>query len=229
MSAVNLQSPPGAAVTASATPAPADLGLVRCPRCWRWVPALGPTALGELCPRCTAALASCRPEPFPLSDPLPSWPKTKSPNTAKPSAKTAAAKKPAPGGEKGRRRANASRQGPRGRKIVETRGTQTPPARAKDRRNRSPSASMRSARSPRRTRRSRRRPPLRGRRRRPVTPRRTDVTAKGASRPPMPHHIKPASPPTSSASIPIGPRVRRFRRRRRRKDPGEVPPLSSGC
>ena len=33
-----------------------ELGLVRCPRCWRWVPALRPTAHGEVCPRCGEAL-----------------------------------------------------------------------------------------------------------------------------------------------------------------------------
>ena len=33
-----------------------ELGFVRCPRCWRWVPALQPTSLGDTCPRCAAAL-----------------------------------------------------------------------------------------------------------------------------------------------------------------------------
>ena len=33
-----------------------ELGLVRCPRCWRWVPALETTAHGETCPRCAEAL-----------------------------------------------------------------------------------------------------------------------------------------------------------------------------
>ena len=33
-----------------------ERGFVRCPRCWRWVPALRPTALGEVCPRCGEAL-----------------------------------------------------------------------------------------------------------------------------------------------------------------------------
>jgi isoleucyl-tRNA synthetase len=33
-----------------------ELGFVRCPRCWRWVPALEATAHGDLCPRCVAAL-----------------------------------------------------------------------------------------------------------------------------------------------------------------------------
>jgi isoleucyl-tRNA synthetase len=34
----------------------AEMGLVRCPRCWRWVPALVPTPRGETCPRCAEAL-----------------------------------------------------------------------------------------------------------------------------------------------------------------------------
>ena len=29
---------------------------VRCPRCWRWVPTIEATTLGDLCPRCAAAL-----------------------------------------------------------------------------------------------------------------------------------------------------------------------------
>ncbi len=33
-----------------------ELGFVRCPRCWRWVPALQQSASGEICPRCTEAL-----------------------------------------------------------------------------------------------------------------------------------------------------------------------------
>jgi isoleucyl-tRNA synthetase len=41
----------------SVTPC-ADLGLVRCPRCWRWVPALASTAHDDACPRCVAALTS---------------------------------------------------------------------------------------------------------------------------------------------------------------------------
>ena len=35
-----------------------ELGFVRCPRCWRWVPALPPTAHGDLCPRCADALSA---------------------------------------------------------------------------------------------------------------------------------------------------------------------------
>jgi isoleucyl-tRNA synthetase len=33
-----------------------ELGYVRCPRCWRWVPALENTEHGDLCPRCAEAL-----------------------------------------------------------------------------------------------------------------------------------------------------------------------------
>jgi isoleucyl-tRNA synthetase len=33
-----------------------ERGFVRCPRCWRWVPALRPTAHGEVCSRCGEAL-----------------------------------------------------------------------------------------------------------------------------------------------------------------------------
>jgi isoleucyl-tRNA synthetase len=35
-----------------------ELGSVRCPRCWRWVPTLEKTEQGELCPRCAEALRS---------------------------------------------------------------------------------------------------------------------------------------------------------------------------
>ncbi len=35
-----------------------ELGFVRCPRCWRWVPALEATPYGDLCPRCVEALKS---------------------------------------------------------------------------------------------------------------------------------------------------------------------------
>lgn len=34
-----------------------ELGYQRCPRCWRWVPALTATAQGDICPRCAEALA----------------------------------------------------------------------------------------------------------------------------------------------------------------------------
>ncbi|MET0261975.1 MAG: isoleucine--tRNA ligase, partial [Rariglobus sp.] len=33
-----------------------ELGYVRCPRCWRWVPSLEATSYGETCPRCAEAL-----------------------------------------------------------------------------------------------------------------------------------------------------------------------------
>ncbi len=36
----------------------ADLGYVRCPRCWRWVPAVQSTPNGDLCPRCIQSLVS---------------------------------------------------------------------------------------------------------------------------------------------------------------------------
>ena len=36
----------------------ADLGYVRCPRCWRWVPAVQSTPDGDLCPRCIQSLVS---------------------------------------------------------------------------------------------------------------------------------------------------------------------------
>jgi isoleucyl-tRNA synthetase len=34
-----------------------ELGFHRCPRCWRWVPALQKTDQGDICPRCAEALA----------------------------------------------------------------------------------------------------------------------------------------------------------------------------
>lgn len=34
----------------------AELGHVRCPRCWRWVPTLETTSCGDVCPRCVTAL-----------------------------------------------------------------------------------------------------------------------------------------------------------------------------
>ena len=36
----------------------AEAGMVRCPRCWRWVPALVPSKIAEVCPRCAEALGS---------------------------------------------------------------------------------------------------------------------------------------------------------------------------
>ena len=38
-----------------------ELGLVRCPRCWRWVPSFVQTPVAEVCPRCAEALASRAP------------------------------------------------------------------------------------------------------------------------------------------------------------------------
>ena len=35
-----------------------ELGHVRCPRCWRWVPSLASTSHGDVCPRCVDALSS---------------------------------------------------------------------------------------------------------------------------------------------------------------------------
>ena len=35
-----------------------ELGDVRCPRCWRWVPRLEASSHGEVCPRCAEALLS---------------------------------------------------------------------------------------------------------------------------------------------------------------------------
>jgi isoleucyl-tRNA synthetase len=35
-----------------------ELGHVRCPRCWRWVPTLLPSPLADVCPRCADALKS---------------------------------------------------------------------------------------------------------------------------------------------------------------------------
>ena len=35
-----------------------ELGLVRCPRCWRWVPGLESSPHGDVCPRCVDALKS---------------------------------------------------------------------------------------------------------------------------------------------------------------------------
>ncbi|HUJ44863.1 MAG TPA: isoleucine--tRNA ligase [Opitutaceae bacterium] len=51
-------SPAAGAALAIASRHARELGFVRCPRCWRWVPALQPARQPELCPRCTAALAT---------------------------------------------------------------------------------------------------------------------------------------------------------------------------
>jgi isoleucyl-tRNA synthetase len=57
VSHVTLDPSDGAAPKLAARPA-RELGLVRCPRCWRWVPALNSSTHGEVCPRCQEALNS---------------------------------------------------------------------------------------------------------------------------------------------------------------------------
>jgi isoleucyl-tRNA synthetase len=57
VSLVDLAPAAGATLAVAARPAQ-ELGLVRCPRCWRWVPALQPTGRGGLCPRCAGALTT---------------------------------------------------------------------------------------------------------------------------------------------------------------------------
>ena len=61
VSQVTLSASPGAAADGAPAvsvlvQACAELGFVRCPRCWRWVPALETTTHGDLCPRCVDAL-----------------------------------------------------------------------------------------------------------------------------------------------------------------------------
>jgi len=55
VSHVGLSSAQGADFNVMVQPC-AEQGFVRCPRCWRWVPALESTAHGETCPRCAEAL-----------------------------------------------------------------------------------------------------------------------------------------------------------------------------
>ncbi|MSU72121.1 MAG: isoleucine--tRNA ligase [Opitutus sp.] len=55
VSHVTLLPATGAALHVEVRPC-AELGLVRCPRCWRWVPALNASSHGEVCPRCAEAL-----------------------------------------------------------------------------------------------------------------------------------------------------------------------------
>jgi isoleucyl-tRNA synthetase len=55
VSHVGLGSAEGAELNVTVRPCP-DLDLVRCPRCWRWVPALQTTPHGQTCPRCAEAL-----------------------------------------------------------------------------------------------------------------------------------------------------------------------------
>ncbi|MDE3084591.1 MAG: class I tRNA ligase family protein, partial [Verrucomicrobiota bacterium] len=57
VSHVTLTSAAGAPPTVGVRPAQ-ELGYVRCPRCWRWVPALEHTVHGDICPRCTQALSN---------------------------------------------------------------------------------------------------------------------------------------------------------------------------
>jgi isoleucyl-tRNA synthetase len=52
---VQAAAEPGAPFGVSVTPC-SELGHVRCPRCWRWVPALVSTPIAEVCPRCAEAL-----------------------------------------------------------------------------------------------------------------------------------------------------------------------------
>ncbi|MCU0791309.1 MAG: isoleucine--tRNA ligase [Opitutaceae bacterium] len=49
------ETPAATSLAVSARPC-AELGYVRCPRCWRWVPALQATPEGEVCPRCAEAI-----------------------------------------------------------------------------------------------------------------------------------------------------------------------------
>jgi isoleucyl-tRNA synthetase len=56
VSHVTLTSAAGAPLSVSVRPAQ-ELGYVRCPRCWRWVPALEKTMHGDVCPRCVQALS----------------------------------------------------------------------------------------------------------------------------------------------------------------------------
>ncbi|MCX6937797.1 MAG: isoleucine--tRNA ligase [Verrucomicrobia bacterium] len=54
VSQVSVQVGDNPALELNAQPC-ADLGYVRCPRCWRWVPALQSTPHGDVCPRCAEA------------------------------------------------------------------------------------------------------------------------------------------------------------------------------
>ena len=57
VSQVALETKSGAALEIHAGHA-REAGSVRCPRCWRWVPAMSVTSHGEVCPRCVEALNS---------------------------------------------------------------------------------------------------------------------------------------------------------------------------
>jgi isoleucyl-tRNA synthetase len=52
---VQATAEPGAAFGVKVSPC-SELGHVRCPRCWRWVPALVSSAIADVCPRCAEAL-----------------------------------------------------------------------------------------------------------------------------------------------------------------------------
>ena len=55
VSHVTLGSATGAALHVTVRPC-SELDFVRCPRCWRWVPALESSSHGDVCPRCAEAL-----------------------------------------------------------------------------------------------------------------------------------------------------------------------------
>jgi isoleucyl-tRNA synthetase len=57
VSHVTLAPVTGAPLAASVRPC-SELGHVRCPRCWRWVPALDPSSPQSVCPRCAEALST---------------------------------------------------------------------------------------------------------------------------------------------------------------------------
>lgn len=57
VSHVTLTPVSGAALTVGVRPC-SELGFERCPRCWRWVPALETGPHGRICPRCTSALSA---------------------------------------------------------------------------------------------------------------------------------------------------------------------------
>jgi isoleucyl-tRNA synthetase len=56
VSHVILAETPAAQPIAVSARLASELGSVRCPRCWRCVPALQPTDHGEVCPRCAEAI-----------------------------------------------------------------------------------------------------------------------------------------------------------------------------
>ena len=55
VSQVDVLPAAGAALAVAVRPC-GELGMMRCPRCWRWVPALFAGSHGETCPRCVDAL-----------------------------------------------------------------------------------------------------------------------------------------------------------------------------